>query len=461
MFDIRGLSGTITLDVFLEVLGGVSQPSMGTGLTDLAEDSQKSHSEEEDDSFEESECDRMDLQKRTAIEAEIRNVWKDLCGKQESLSYCEFLAALLPQIEDVFEDVSQPMLTPRSPRRARRNSNPEFLQSAEITDWDPQQPISAYFPLMSIGENPVPVFDDNVLVSKVVKAMNDGHHRWVILQFKQQPQKRAFFEFMDITSKLVEMQLIKPAEQCLAHICCMRVGELANCSNRSAFIPVSENTSLQEILRLLTQKTTFVRRIPIVSLSGEMLHVISCGDVLQLAVSFELPRRVMKSQSARIFDRRAKMMQDSVLHDEPVVNALRIMITEHVTTCPATSRELSGDMGGIVALNVVSAADLKWLFLTGRFDMIEKSVDEFISWRTSIADADLGSRLRKERLKRFNVVSVRAGDSLYMLTQRLLASKLPRIFLQSDEISRIVGTVCARDIVREILDQILLSSKDE
>lgn len=29
-----------------------------------------------------------------------------VCGEEESLSYCEFLAALIPSIEDAFEDVA-------------------------------------------------------------------------------------------------------------------------------------------------------------------------------------------------------------------------------------------------------------------------------------------------------------------------------------------------------------------
>ena len=36
------------------------------------------------------------------------------------------------------------------------------------------------------------------------------------------------------------------------------------------------------------------------------------------------------------------------------------MKSEGLTICPVTSRELSGSLGGVVASNVVSAADLKW-----------------------------------------------------------------------------------------------------
>ena len=38
-----------------------------------------------------------------------------------------------------------------------------------------------------------------------------------------------------------------------------------------------------------------------------------------------------------------------------------------LSICPTTSRELSGDLGGVVASNVVSVADLKWIICSGRY----------------------------------------------------------------------------------------------
>merc|ERR1712222_303588 len=93
-----------------------------------------------------------------------------------------------------------------------------------------------------------------------------------------------------------------------------------------------------------------------------------------------------------------------------------------LTICPVTSRELSGSMGGVVAMNVVSAADLKWVMNLGEFKALDQSVGNFIAWRSSCIAAN--------------------------------EQQLQRIFLSSREIARIVGIVSSRDILLEVLGQL-------
>jgi len=50
------------------------------------------------------------------------------------------------------------------------------------------------------------------------------------------------------------------------------------------------------------------------------------------------------------------------------------------------------------------------------------------------------------------VASVDRMESVHTLASKLLASKLQRIFLTSEELARIVGMVSARDILVEVLE---------
>merc|ERR1711920_1096027 len=131
----------------------------------------------------------------------------------------------------------------------------------------------------------------------------------------------------------------------------------------------------------------------------------------------------------------------------------QVMDSSHSTICALTSGELSKDMGGVVAMNTVSVADLKWVLNSGNYEILGKSVNEFVEWRAGVANTNIDQMLRHERLRRINVIAVKETDSLHMLAHRLLQSKVQRIFLSSEEIGRIIGIVSSRDIVLEVLSE--------
>jgi len=222
---------------------------------------------------------------------------------------------------------------------------------------------------------------------------------------------------------------------------------------------------LRDVLRLMAgrpgSKPKFsnsrgiARRVPVLDAEGNLVGIFAAPDFLNLALRYTAPTAVLKSLAAKVFDRRSTILQVSVQQDEPLLHALQNMKTADLTICPTTSRELSGDLGGVVASNVVSVADLKWIICSGNFDALNMSVCDFLAWRTEAEGHSLDQILRLQRLRRFNVVSVHEGASLYTLAQRLVASKLQRIFLASDEIARIVGIVSSRDILLQVLDQIV------
>jgi len=138
------------------------------------------------------------------------------------------------------------------------------------------------------------------------------------------------------------------------------------------------------------------------------------------------------------------------------MDALRTMDAHSLPSCAVTSHSLSGDMGGAVASNVVSVMDLKWIICSGAFHLLDGSLSAFVTWRSGVVGSDVGEVMRQQRLSRFNVVSVQVCDSLYHLAQRLLASKLRRVFLSSDDIARIVGIVGSRDILVEVVDDLIV-----
>ena len=79
------------------------------------------------------------------------------------------------------------------------------------------------------------------------------------------------------------------------------------------------------------------------------------------------------------------MQSLSVPDDTSLLNALQIMDRERLTICAATSRELSGDLGGAVAVGVVAVADLKLVLETQEYHVLESSIDDFLAWRTKVA----------------------------------------------------------------------------
>ncbi|CAJ1395370.1 unnamed protein product [Effrenium voratum] len=300
------------------------------------------------------------------------------------------------------------------------------------------------------------VFLEDDSVSKVVHSMNVNHLRWVVVQFRS--GRREFFDYMDLCHEIVK--------RCRGHVDAsvkeigrMKVGALANCSGYSTFVPTSVMTPLSKVLQLLGEGEAPVHRVPLVDAAGELTRVFSCIDFLDLALRFDTPTAVLKSREASTFDRRNAVLQAlSVPHDQTVLHALRIMDAEKLTICPASSKELSGDMGGAVAVGVVAVADLKLVLETEQYHVLEFSIDDFLAWRNNVVAVDSAKLVRQRSLRRFNVVSVDHHETLHVLAKRLLASKLQRIFLSSHEIARIVGIVSSREILMEVLDQLLQAS---
>jgi len=397
---------------------------------------------------------------------EIAAIWRGLCGDQESLSYCEFLAALLPPIEDVFEDACpEGQGKDMSSCSSCENLADSLQSSLEVgCQWSPLQPISLFLPLRKRERGTITPVNEDVPVLEVVQHMCAEHLRWVIVKYRKRGY--AFFDYMDLNHELIKLcskmtscESSSAASQALAHLGKLPVGLLANCSGFCAFSSLTLDATFGQLLKILCggindQGCARVRRVPILDGMGDLVDVFSCNDILQLALRFPWPSAVLKSRSARKFDRRSTVIKASVFHEDTLMNALRIMDSKRLLICPVTSRELSGNMGGVVVSSVVSAADLKWVMCSGDFHVLDKSVSDFIAWRSGMEHAGLDRIMRMQRLKRFNVVSVDEGDSLYMLAQTLLKSKLQRIFLSSIELARIVGIVGTRDILIEVIDDL-------
>lgn len=427
-FDAVKLHGTIDLEAFVAVVSNLGMDAcspnddiVGAGLRASPEEAQK--------------------------------IWKAVCGEQEWLSYCEFLSVLMPLEEDVFQDEPS---SPSSPRRKSIETPPMVAMKA----WDSSRPISDFLPMIHSAERAfrTQFFSEETSIRDLVSAMTEGHLRYAFVRYNS--GKSAFFDYMDISH-----YLIKAAESghklsdAARRVSSMLVGALANISGHCAFHAVSRSTPLAEVLKLIsgTGSTGLcIRRVPITDESGEVVDVFSCLDFLRLAQSFVAPRAILKSRSARAFDRRGTIMNDSVLANSSLLNAFRAMDTAHVTACPATTRELSGSCGGVVAINVIAVADLKWVFKYEAFDVLDSTVSDFLSWRVSVTSGGKSISMRqRQQMSRFNVVSVDEDDSLLVLAQRMLSSGVQRIFLSCEELARIVGMVSSRDILSEVLEQLI------
>ncbi|CAL1136951.1 unnamed protein product, partial [Cladocopium goreaui] len=423
MFDARGLSGVVNLETFLQVIQEVCQ------------DSRSMWQEQPDDS-----------PRKT-----VSKVWKAVCGEQESLSYCEFLAMLFPPMEDIFEDAS------RAEGHEELNSP---LQPRE--HWNPSKPVSHYLAQMKRSASSLfpqaLLFDEDQKVKEVVAEMVRFHRRWAIIRYRDGHHE--FFDYMDINHRLVKEagSCWSKAAECLQQICNAQVGDLANCSSFCSFVALDVETPLRDVLHLIAgrhrkKRQGQVRRVPLRD-GKEIVGVFSCLDFLNLALKSTAPTAVLKSLSAKVFDRRSTILQVSVNQDEPMLHALTVMKAEGLTICPCTFRELSGSLGGVVASNVISTADLKWVVRSGDFAALHLSVQDFVAWRRKAESSDLDHILRQQRFMRFNVVSASEDASLHTLARRLVDSKLQRIFLSSDDIARIVGIVSSRDIMLQVLDQL-------
>eukprot|EP00913_Durusdinium_trenchii_P010634 g9978.t1 len=303
MFDAVGLNGTVNLETFLLVIGQT-----------------------------ESNLDMDESPRRR-----ISKLWKAVCGEQESLSYCEFLAVLLPPMEDVFEDASQVSDEVNSPLQPREH-------------WNPSRSVSNYFSQMKRSPSSffpqALLYDEEKKVSEVVGEMARFHRRWALIRFKDGTFE--FFDYMDINHRLLEDAGSNgSAAEALSRICDAPVGSLANCSRFCAFKALDVQTPLRDVLHLIAGRNRKKRQ-------GQV-GVFSCLDFLNLALKSTAPTAVLKSLSAKVFDRRSTILQVSVNQDEPLLHALSIMKAEGLTICPVTSRELSGSLGGVVASNVDAA----------------------------------------------------------------------------------------------------------
>lgn len=440
VFDAQELNGTVGLDAFTSVILAGSRPDV-----------------------------------REAGRADVHLLWQQVCGREEALSYCEFLAALLApaSVEDAFQDVSDtPAALPAELPKHSETSNTPGLpgQVSGVGVWDLSLPVSYYLRRLTSISSPVAnmIFDERRTLREVVQVMTEKHFRWVIVRYRS--GRDEFFDYMDICHMITKLavsnsgSLLKAA---VAQLCNMAVGALANCSGYSAFVSLKDDAPFGTLLEFLVKGHRDKRpgarapanRVPILSPGGELVHVFSCLNFLDLALQFDKPSAVLKSRDARTFDRRDAVVALGVPHDESLLNALRLMDSEGLTICPATSMELSGSLGGLIAVGVVSVTDLKWVIESDDFSTLERSVEDFLSWRNGVSNQKSEHVDRNQKLKRFNVVSVDKNESLHDVATRLVASKLQRIFLSSSEIARIVGIVSSRDILVEVIDQLLHSSQ--
>lgn len=372
-------------------------------------------------------------------EEEAQLVW-DCMGGLERLSYCEFVAALLPDIEDAFEDAPGTAALD-SISTLRRQICPEDEFDLQ---WDTSLPVSAFLPSLPDKNMEDAIFAEDQSVREVVRKMIEAKYRWAVVSYQNGQHK--FFDFMDINFQLANLGT-PTLREAMEVISTWGVGRLANTSGYCPFLPLSAERPLGELLALLAASGN-VHRVPVVDVSGQLLRIFSCMDFLRLATSFARPAAVLRSRAARTFDRRATILEVSVSHDATVLNALQLMNREHLTICPVSLCELSDGLGGASCIGVMSVADLKHVLSSGEFHALDLPVSDFLAWRRQRTGAREGS-------DRFNVVAVDAREDLFVLAQRLLASRLQRIFLSSQEVSRIVGLVSSRDILVEVFDQLL------
>eukprot|EP00930_Biecheleria_cincta_P096372 TRINITY_DN88230_c0_g1_i1.p1 TRINITY_DN88230_c0_g1~~TRINITY_DN88230_c0_g1_i1.p1 ORF type:complete len:934 (-),score=150.51 TRINITY_DN88230_c0_g1_i1:93-2894(-) len=386
---------------------------------------------------------------------EARLIWGTVCGDAECLSYGEFLAALLPTMHDDFRDVSAAIYD------GDVSSDLEGVMFGAA--WDPALPVSHFLAHLPTRDLP-PVFDESETVHHVLQAMSSARHRYAIVRF--QDGRREFFDFMDVTHQLVNMTARStPAcrvSDAMAQLSTMAVGEIANCSGHSEFVPLSADASLNDVMVLITgqsrgqRSASTVRRVPITSPTGEILHILSCLSLLDLLVRFMKPIAALKALSGRSFDNRDEVKHAVVSHDSPIVDAFHNMNEAGMTVSFAASQDYSGGLGGVVSSGIISVADLRWVIKANDFKRLDQTVSEFMSWRANLVSIDEGEMLRRQQLGRFTVLSVETEASLHTLARLMLASQLNRIFLRSDKINRIVGIVSARDILQKILGQIML-----
>jgi len=337
--------------------------------------------------------------------------------------------------------------------------------------WDPSLPVSAYLTLLepkrlgrkSVGDM---IFDENTPMLDVVRVMIEMHFRWVVVRYRS--GRHEFFDYMDINHRLVtvsqKLERGSRLASAMSTLSSMPVGVFANCSGYSKFVPVGASTPLRDILQLIsgsgrgTGGKAEVHRVPIVNANGQVIEVFSCLSFLELAMRFRTPSAVLKSRGSRIFDSRDTILEASVQHDTTVLNGLQVLDAQHLTVCPVTSRELSGDLGGVAVVGVISVSDLKWVVHSGNFGILDSSITDFLTWRNEVSACSEAEMYSLRNQGRYKCVSVDAEESLYVLATKLLASRLQRIFLSSEEIARIVGIVSSRDILVEVYGELELQS---
>ena len=240
-----------------------------------------------------------------------------------SQGYCEFLAVLLPPIEDVFEDA-----------RATEKPQPDDLSPLNPNDqWNPSRPISEYIVRLKKTSSKfwsLHIFDEHTRVRDVVAEMARIHMRWCLVKYADGSHQ--FFDYMDINHKLLETAHSEDqAARTLELLCEADVGSLANCSKLCAFVPASIDTPVRDVLKVMAGRRLpsssagqgKARRVPLVDAQGNIVGIFAAPDFLQLALRYTAPTAVLKSLAAKVFDRRSTILQVSVQQDEPLLHALQ------------------------------------------------------------------------------------------------------------------------------------------
>jgi serine/threonine protein kinase/CBS domain-containing protein len=301
------------------------------------------------------------------------------------------------------------------------------------------------------------VMDGNRTVFEVLTQSKD-QYRSAVLQMDatdQADQNLAFFDLMDVNrlllSKIPDGAEAAPdqLQKALDEVTKTSARDVSS-SSKIPFAMVDADCPLRDACAKIVDRskdslprTMHIRRVPFKSSNNKLAGVLNPGDILQMALKVPEWAQVLKEQQTNFFEKRSQIANLCVPHDDTMLMALRKMESLDFKICPVINTELSGtDAEGAVAVGVLSIADLKHIIINGDAKKLSMSVLEFIAWRNTKMPEDAEKN-------RFPYVRENKACSLHFLAETILAVDLPRIFLSTEKLSRVIGMVSARDILQQ------------
>jgi len=285
--------------------------------------------------------------------------------------------------------------------------------------FDLDRPVEDFLPLLPaakrVRRHHIYLLPPEYTVKETINHLKTYSLHSVVVHSKE------FFDYMDLVSVLAEMNTPEDAITRIIEIREQRVDQFANRSRRSRCTLLDCSTPMREILRLICERPEEdimeTRRIVIYK-DDSIIRFIGASDILDIMCCFKPQIKILKTKKY-VMPAAHCPEGHMVEAQEPVLNAIKNMHDNALTIVPV----VEDDGGRQSILGSISTSDFRRIIMNP--ECLSLNCGDFIS----LVSQEIRTETSSFDKSRYPVISCRADSGLYVVTQKLLSTRVQRVYL--------------------------------